>query len=285
MKRTLNLDPMFAPIQAPEIEFDTFKFSGGETHIRLSDKIDYSKVDNVVMTHRIRSGDDIMLMMLAREALDQLGVKSVDLVLPYIPYGRQDRVCNKGEASSLELISALINGMCFDHVVTIDPHSKATNKSIKKLIELPVWEYVRDAVSEIESEDTINKVILVSPDAGSAERVKKIGEKIGRDVIYCEKTREPKTGKLNGFKINDGVCGSNKYLIVDDICDGGGTFLGLRIEFSKFYCTDVSLYVTHGIFSKGIDLLYESFVNIFTTNSFSDIDYHRQYFRQFKLRI
>ena len=58
-------------------------------------------------------------------------------------------------------------------------------------------------------------------------------------------------------------------LVVDDICDGGGTFLLLAEALRKAGIdNNLELYVSHGIFSKGTDIIYKSFYPIYTTNSF-----------------
>jgi ribose-phosphate pyrophosphokinase len=59
---------------------------------------------------------------------------------------------------------------------------------------------------------------------------------------------------------------------VDDICDGGGTFIGLVDALKKKNAGDLYLAVSHGIFSKGFDELTGSFKTIFTTDSFRDIE-------------
>jgi ribose-phosphate pyrophosphokinase len=60
--------------------------------------------------------------------------------------------------------------------------------------------------------------------------------------------------------------------IVDDICDGGRTFIELSKELKKRNCGNVYLIISHGIFSKGIDVLREHFTKVFCTNSISDIE-------------
>jgi len=59
---------------------------------------------------------------------------------------------------------------------------------------------------------------------------------------------------------------------VDDICDGGGTFLGLATALKEKNAGKLSLIVSHGIFSKGFEELNKSFDTVFTTNSFRDIE-------------
>ncbi len=69
-----------------------------------------------------------------------------------------------------------------------------------------------------------------------------------------------------------------KYLVVDDICDGGGTFLGLADKFWKqTSISTLDLYVTHGIFSKGVRELLRMYHNVYSTDSYcrreADVQY------------
>ena len=90
-------------------------------------------------------------------------------------------------------------------------------------------------------------------------------------LIYATKQRDTRTGALSNVEIHTGGVdlGSRTILVVDDICDGGGTFLLLAEALRKAGIhNDLELYVTHGIFSKGTDALYKSYCPIYTTNSF-----------------
>ena len=73
-----------------------FKFNGGEIHIKLNNDIDYTDIEKVVITNRFRSGDDIIKVLIAKDSLERKGIKVFDLVMPYIPYARQDRQCYDG---------------------------------------------------------------------------------------------------------------------------------------------------------------------------------------------
>lgn len=282
MIRSLNLDPMFVPVTAPEIEFDSFVFNGGEMHIRLNNRIDYINVDKVVVTHRIKNSDDIMLLLLATDALNKYGIDNMDLIIPYVPYARQDRICNTGEAFSLEVFSKLINSLGFRKVFVVDPHSDQVKKYISNCYPLQVTDYVEDILSVLP-----NETVLVAPDAGAFNRVCKIAGQLRKNFMQCSKVRDPETGKLLSFESNLPKEHIGKpLLIVDDICDGGGTFLGLADALKKDGAGDLYLYVTHGIFSAGFMALWSKFQHIFTTNSFNTIgDIQDEPLTQFNLRI
>lgn len=98
--------------------------------------------------------------------------------------------------------------------------------------------------------------ILISPDGGVLQKIYKVASYLQNyDVIECSKSRTVKTEKLSGFKVYSDDLNGKAYLIVDDICDGGGTFLVLSEELKAKNTGKLYLVVSHGIFSKGFDKL------------------------------
>jgi len=275
----INLDKNFSPTTLPQLDFETFIFHGGEQHFKL-DKERFKQhnhsSEHVVITHRLRNGTDIMLVLLAHNALKLRGYKRFELVIPYVPYGRQDRMCAWGEAFSLEVFAQLINSMGCEKVHMFDAHSNATSILIKNSKDdyRQIQKHIAHSHSEIYS--TLSKKgILISPDAGASSKSNAlfVESRLFTSITQCLKKRNPKDGSLSGFQVfADDLKGKDCW-IVDDICDGGGTFLGLAKELKKKNAGNLYLFVTHGIFSKGYDELGKHFKRIFTTNAFSDIEH------------
>jgi ribose-phosphate pyrophosphokinase len=270
--RTLNLDGMFIPVPRPEVIFELSKFSGGELHIKLRNNITYEGIDKVIITHRIKNTDDLMAILIAKDALELRGVKSFDLIIPYIPYARQDRKCTEGESFSLKVFANLLNSANLDKVYCLDAHSDVAPALINNCINLPNTQYVEWAVAAITGTHT-PELLLISPDAGSNKKANALYSdlKLFKGLIKCDKKRNLEDGSLSGFEVFADDLRGQDCLIVDDICDGGGTFIGLAEELRSKNCGDLYLFVTHGIFSKGISILTDVFERVFTTNSFSDV--------------
>lgn len=268
--RSLNLDGMFQPTAFPEIEFKMLKFSGGESHIKLNNNIEYSAIEKVVITTRISNGDQVMQLLIAVDALKRKGIKRFDLVMPYIPYARQDRQCDEGESFTLKVFTGIINSIGFEKVYVFDAHSDVSAGLIDNCVNIDNSQYVSDISKIIDGKNTY----LVSPDSGANKKINKLYEKINSSylgVIKCDKVRNVSTGELSGFEVfADDICGFD-CLIVDDICDGGRTFTGIAKELKRKNAGNVYLFVSHGIFSYGFSELSDHFDRIFTTNSFNDI--------------
>lgn len=262
----LNLDPNFKPLDGKELQFESFTFSGGEPHLKINPN--FEATEGVTITHRLNSFNDIGLLCLAVDALKRIQVEIKDLYIPYFPAARQDRVMIKGEPLSVKVYADIINGLAFKKVIVFDAHSEVTPAVLNNCEVITNHKFIAQVVEAIG-----NEVILISPDGGALKKIYKVSEFLGGvEVVECSKSRNAKTGKLSGFKAYSDDLQRRDCLIVDDICDGGGTFIGLAEELKNKNAGKLYLAVSHGIFSKGFDELSKSFERIFTTNSVKDFN-------------
>jgi ribose-phosphate pyrophosphokinase len=212
--------------------------------------------------------EGLMTLAMLKDALDRKPpLAEINLCMGYVPYARQDRACNPGEALSIKVFCDMINAMEFDSVCILDPHSDVTPALLDRC-------FIIEPTMAIEKCMKLSIMLrngdmtLVAPDAGATKKVDKVAMHFGGlEVIQGMKKRDLKTGALSGFDFMGDVVGKN-LLIVDDICDGGGTFLGLTNVLKERGAESVSLYVSHGIFSKGIEMLFDNDIDfVYTTDS------------------
>lgn len=228
--------------QAPK----SFIYPGGEVSVNISN---ISITAPVRIRAYMKSSDDFFRLVMCVDALRRAGHKELSLEMPYVPYGRQDRVCNPGESFSLEVFANLINSLRFSEVLVQDCHSIETNRLINNCKEMEMYQLLD--VSPVPSKVRHEDVILVAPDKGAEEKVKKSAKRCGADYIVANKIRDPGTGEILEVSV-EGVIQGRDYLILDDICDGGATFINLSKLLKKQGARQVHLHVTHGIFSRGI---------------------------------
>lgn len=262
----LNLDHNFKPFSdKKEIEFQSFIFSGGEPHIKI--KPDFDVSETVTITHRINSFNDFGLLLLAVDALKRMDVKLINVFIPYFPAARQDRVMIAGEPLSVKVYADILNSLKLNKITVFDAHSEVTSALLDNCEVISNHAFIAEVLKKIG-----NDVKLISPDGGALKKIYKVSEYLGGiDVVECSKSRDVKTGKLSGFKVYDDNLQGMDCLIVDDICDGGGTFIGLAEELKKKNAGKLYLAVSHGIFNKGFESM-KAFEKIFTTNSFREFD-------------
>lgn len=266
MKAVLNLDPNFKPISGDEISFQSFTFSGGEPHIKIDP--DFDRKMPVTVTHRLRSFDDLGLLCMAVDALHRMDAILDTLLIPYFPAARQDRVMIPGEPLSVKVYAGIINAFGFKKVMVYDAHSEVTPAVLDHPDIISNHRFIQQVLDHLGSD-----VLLISPDGGALKKIYKLSEFLGGiPVIECSKSRDVMTGKLTGFQVYSDDLQGRDCLIVDDICDGGGTFIGLATALQHHNAGKLHLAVSHGIFSKGFDEL-TVFDSIFSTDSFRDIDH------------
>ena len=262
----LNLDPKFAPFQnQEEIKFQSFTFSGGEPHIKINP--DFDRNQKITITHRLNSFNDLGLLCITVDALRRMDVKIIDLFIPYFPAARQDRVMIPGEPLSVKVYADIINAMQLNKVFVFDAHSEVTPALLNNSTVIPNYTFIKEVLENIG-----NNVKLISPDGGALKKIYKVSEFLGGvEVVECSKSRDVKTGKLSGFQVYEDDLEGMDCLIVDDICGGGGTFVGLAEELKNKNAGKLYLAVSHGIFNKGFEVL-DCFDKIFTTNSVKDFE-------------
>lgn len=190
---------------------------------------------------------------------------SPSIIIPYLPYGRQDRVTQSWESFSLKVMAKLLNDTCFKKIITYDCHSPVTPALIDKLQEVTQAEIFKLHHGEFFL-NIINESVLIAPDAGAAKKIYDVAKVFNRPVIVAEKVRNTATGEITATRVHCNPTGGSA-LIVDDICDGGKTFTELaRILKIKGF-EKVYLYVTHGIFAHGLQVFDGLIDHIFTTNT------------------
>jgi ribose-phosphate pyrophosphokinase len=252
-------------IDVNKLEFKNFP--GGELHITDSWIKDGTILQDNTVLCRIQNTNDFMKLCLFTNAFKNfVGRMPSRLVLPYIPYARQDRITNPGEALSIKVFANLLNTLNYRSVYVLDPHSDVCTALIENVKIIPQWEIFADAVPE--------DVDLIAPDAGALKKVYKLQEAVRKrgievPVRIATKHRDTHTGKVSHTTI-EGNPVNKTCVVIDDICDTGGTLLALANILEEQYEKRI-LMVTHGIFSKGIAKLSIAYNRILSTNSFSEL--------------
>ena len=274
----LNLDPDFQPLfrKHPDynvLGFKTSVFPGGEQHFQITSGADYP--GNLIITQRYNSGADLMLIILANDAAKRMGFVNIQLVLPYFPGARQDRVCNSGEALTVKVFADLINSCGFDRVFIYSPHSEVTPAVINNCEIIDLDSYFLEKILKDQcpgyTDTTVN---IVCPDAGAGKRVAKLAKDIAKlypqntiNLIRCEKVRDVSTGDLKEFFCASDDLGGHTTIIADDIVAYGGTFKGLGEVLKKRNCGKLILFTSHADCVQGLQSMVEYFDHVYMSNS------------------
>lgn len=255
----LHLDPEFSQRQ-PAIAYEYFLFTGGEPHIRIVQSQDL--IEAVTITCRLNSFESLGKLLLATDALRRMWVKEIHVVIPYFPAARQDRVMTAGEPLSVKVYADLLNSQGYASVTIFDPHSEVAAAVLDKVIAVTNHAFVKACIGNQ------GDFLLVSPDGGALKKVYKLSEYLGGiEVVECSKKRDIRTGNLSLVQVYDKDLHGKPCYVVDDICDGGSTFIGLAEALKSHNPGPIYLVASHGIFSRGVDLVAEHFTHVYTTDS------------------
>jgi ribose-phosphate pyrophosphokinase len=247
--------------------------------------------ESVQIKSRLNNMEDLGLIVCAAKALRNLGVKEIHLYTPWIMGLRSDRLFVEGGVRYIkDVLAPILNSLNFESVTCYDAHSYVAENCINNLKIIDNEKFVRRALDTflgpiklysggINSEES--QFIIIASDAGALHKIYKLAEKIGYkgDIITCSKERDTK-GKLTKtvVPIDEDIVNINfniknkDFIIIDDICDGGGTFINIAKNIKdKGLDNKIYLIVTHGIFSKGFEELSKYFDGIYCTNSYSNI--------------
>ena len=280
MAETLNL---VNPDNSLSCKYEISRFPDGQQSIRIlehSYNTFYSLKEQptpVIIKSRLNSFQDLELIICANQALKEIGVKSVKLYIPYCIGGRSDRKFQEGGINYIKtVIAPILNSQNFDEVKIMDPHSDVLEACINNFVKTNNDNLMLMALKSILNEDNdVSNICLVSPDAGAYKKIFDVAKKFGIDkIITATKVRDIKTGKILHTEIPTlDQHNKLKYIIVDDICDGGRTFIELAKAIHGSRPTaEVYLVVTHGIFSNGLYELSKEITRIYSTNSVKEIE-------------
>lgn len=244
------------------IPHDTFTFPGGEIQVKLDTSNWFLHTSTTILA-RVHTSRDLVELGLVCNALNEMNI-TFDITLPYLPYARQDRVCEDGEAHGVRFIVEYLVKMCEPETITCyDLHSDVAllHGSVRQVEQS---EILCQYSYQFKDYDT-----LISPDAGSLKKIYKAATALGIfDVVKADKVRNTITGEIKSTEVYVDTLKGKSCLIVDDICDGGRTFIELAKVLKAKGAEKVGLYVTHGIFSKGLAVLRDSGIDeVYTTDT------------------
>ncbi|MEV0293436.1 phosphoribosyltransferase family protein [Nocardia sp. NPDC050710] len=238
-----------------DLEF--LRFPGGEWFLKTGPAFDPAAPRFAV----VRGGfpDDLLALGMWADLVRRQG-QSARVLMPYIPAARTDRDVPCGAAVYASVIDAFA-----DEVIYADIHSPLAKSKLRgpTLTEIPLGPLAAAALPR-------DYDLVVAPDAGARERAGSVAAALGGlEIVHGRKRRDPATGRLDGFEFPGDRVVDRRVLVVDDICDGGGTFAGLAAAGDFAAAARVDLWVTHGVFSGGARLSANlaPYAHIYSTDS------------------
>jgi len=264
-----------------DIKFEVSNFPDKQHQVRILQDSFFSEggpSTPIFIKARLDSFQDLELIICANRSLRGLGFREIHLYAPYFLGSRSDRQFQVGSNNYLkDVVCPVVNLQDFASVTVLDPHSDVLEACLNNFIKLDNKKLFNQFLKDRIEASNNKEFILVSPDAGASKKVYKLADSMGfvGDIMTCSKDRNT-SGELSKTTVplRDRHRGKD-FVIIDDIFDGGATFLNIARtirEDRSFDDSKIYLIVTHGIFSKVVADLHELFEAIYCTNSYRDMD-------------
>ena len=244
----------------PSDDYKVITFPDGEVHLELMKPIKDGYV-NVIC--RITNANDLFILMQLSDILNRQSIHIRHLEIFYLMGMRCDRVFDMSRPFTLEIVSKVINNLnVTGSVVLVEPHSERSLDMINHAAPLHTTSAIAHSLFDANPD-----LLYVTPDNGAFERY---GSKIPF-AVKCSKVRDASTGKLLEFKADDIISVKGRdLLMIDDLCDGGGTFVGLAPKIREFNPKSLSLAVTHAVQLDGIKRVAGVYDKVYITNSYKE---------------
>lgn len=259
-----------------QIAFKTWVYSAGEVQVRLLNLPQPPAAATIFAL--LRSTKDFLeLLMLTNAIREHYHKLPITLRCPYLPGARQDRVSSPGDAWALKVYAQALNTQNYTSVEVLDPHSEVALELVDRIYALDAQTVATQILKNTSAGQAAvsdwSKVALVAADKGGIARTRALAKKLRVPVMgYGEKNRDSATGEIVSTTLV--ACGSPEnfkdrtLIIADDICDGGRTFIELAKVLRPHQPKAIVLYVSHGIFSKGLEVFQGCIDHVLTPYSF-----------------
>lgn len=279
-----NSNKQFAKNIANNLNIDLVKsnmttFNNGECMIEINESVRDKDVFVIQSSSNEQTNDHLMELFLILDALKRSSCYRVTVVMPNLPYARQDRKVLPRVPISSKLIADLLQTAGMDRFLTTELHSP----QIGAMFNCPVDNLYTGSLflDFIKRKYKDNNICIVAPDAGSVKRAKMYAGRLNCDVAMIYKNRSA-PGEISETKLIGDVTGKN-CLIVDDMIDTAGTLCKAADELFKFGANKVEAYCTHAILSgNALDNINNSEISmIYVTDTILNykVDHCRKLFK------
>jgi ribose-phosphate pyrophosphokinase len=200
--------------------------------------------------------DNLIELLLYVDAFRRASAHEITAVIPYYPYGRQERMAKGREAISAKVVATMLEAMGVSRVIYFDVHAPATQGFFKipvdPLTALPVLS--RYFAGPAFSRET---AAVVSPDVGRAKFAGLYAEHLGLDLVVMHKRRESATQAKTTHVV--GNIEGKIPIIIDDVIAGGSVLDQVKDLVEHGARPEAHLAITHGVLlPKALDRLRDS---------------------------
>jgi ribose-phosphate pyrophosphokinase len=222
---------------------EVFRFSDGEIQIRLNESVRGCDVF-LIQSTCYPVNDHLMELLVMIDALKRASATSINVVMPYYGYGRQDRKARSRDPITAKLVANLIETAGAHRVIAMDLHAM----QIQGFFDIPVDHLLGVPIlGQYYRSKKLPNVVVVSPDHGGVVRARRLADYLSAPLAIIDK-RRPEPNMSEVMNIIGSIEGKTAILI-DDLIDTAGTMVLAANALIEYGATAVYACGTHAVLS------------------------------------
>lgn len=256
-------------------EIETMRFADGETLVRSNETVRGKDVYLFQSTSK-PVNDNLMELLIAIDALKRGSANSINVIIPYYGYARQDRKSKGREPITAKLVANFLEVAGATKVVLMDIHADQTQGFFNIPVDTLKASWLM--LSEVVDNHNLKDLCIVSPDYGGVKRARSIAQFLNVPLAIVDK-RRPRPNEVEVSNVLGDVDGKDCFL-VDDMIDTGGTILSAAKLLKEKGAKSISIMCTHGVFSNNAIERFDQAIknkeidNLYVTDSIPDVKKH-----------
>jgi len=229
-------------LKLPLIRTEITKFPNGEKRVWIKDKVRGENI-TIVQSFSEPTDEHIMEFLLLTDALERLGVRHINVIIPWMGYSLQDKVFRDGEPIAAKVVANLVSHAYVKRVFLLDVH----NTSIPGFFSVPTHHLSAQSlfVAYAQKNTDPNKLVVASPDFGGLKRARTFATELNVELVNIDKHRDLRTGKVSALGVSGDVDGK-EVVIVDDVIVSGSTVVEAARILKEKGAARVIFMATHG---------------------------------------
>lgn len=241
-------------------------FANGEKRVWVTDSI---RGENLILVQSFSYPTDehVMEFLLLVDALQRMGARHINAIIPWMGYSLQDKVFREGEPIAARVVADLVSNSYIKRAFLLDLH----NSSTPGFFSIPTdhLSAMNLFVEYVKTNFKVEESVVASPDFGGLKRARTFAEKLNVDLVNIDKHRDLTTGKTTALGLHGGDVKGKNVFILDDVINSGSTVVTagqfLKAEGAK----SVHFMATHGLFAdNGAKRINDSEIDsVVVTNS------------------
>lgn len=225
-------------------KIDVGPFPNGETRVEILESVRGQNVFVIQSTNQ-PGNEYLMELLIMVDAFKRASAASVNVVMPFYGYSKQDKKKTGREPITARLVADLIQTAGADRIITVELHSG----QIQGFFSIPVDDLSTDQMmADYFRQKRIENLVIVSPDVGGTKRARDAAHNLSAGLAIIDKHRSHYS-KAEAMNVIGDVDGKN-CLIFDDFVDTAGSVVEAVSALKKAGAKDIYLFFTHPVLTQ-----------------------------------